>query len=113
MPTPPPIPLRQQLQADLRDAMRARDTSRVSVLRTTLSAIANAEAVDVTGPTVRTGLLADVQRVELTEDDIKDIARREREELASAAAEMRGLGQTAQAAELDEQAAILDGYIGR
>jgi hypothetical protein len=40
-------PLRDRLQSSLKSAMRERDATATSVLRTTLSAIANAEAVEV------------------------------------------------------------------
>jgi uncharacterized protein YqeY len=106
-------PLRQQLQSDLRVAIKARDASRVAVLRTTLAAIANAEAVDADQPGKSVGLFGDVERVFLSEEDVRVITTNEREELAAAAAEMRGLGQVQHAAELEARTAVLDAYLSR
>ena len=106
------VPIRQQMHDDLGAAMRARDTTRVGVLRTTLGAVANAEAVDVDAVTVRTGLLGDVERRHLTEDDVRAIIDGERADLAATAEEMRAVGQTEEADELARRVAILDAYLG-
>jgi hypothetical protein len=103
--------LRHQMQADLSPAIKARDTSRVAVLRTTLAAIANAEAVDPGQPTPRVGLLGDVERRQLTGDDVRRIVIGERDDLLATAAEMDRLGQVASASDLGARAAILDGYL--
>jgi uncharacterized protein len=103
--------LRQRMHDDLAAAMRARDRTRVGVLRTTLGAVANAEAVDGTGATVRTGLLGDVERRQLTADDIRAIIDRERRDLAAAAEEMRAVGQVDEADELVRRVGILEGYL--
>jgi hypothetical protein len=104
-------PLRAALQHDLGVAMRGRDASRVAVLRTTLAAIGNAEAVDASGPSVRTGLLGDVARRELTECDVRDIVATERDELLVAADEMRSLGQQAAASDCEQRAAVLEALL--
>ena len=96
---------------DLAAAMRERNRTRVGVLRTTLGAVANAEAVDVGAATVRTGLLGDVERRELTEHDVEAIVERERADLAATAEEMRAVGQADEADELERRAAILDAYL--
>ena len=47
IPVPSPrLDIRAQMQADLKEAMKAHDSSRVAVLRATLGALANAEAVE-------------------------------------------------------------------
>ena len=104
--------VRQQMQADLPAAIKARDASRVSVLRTTLAALANAEAVDLSGPRSTAGLLGDVERKLLSERDMREIVSRERAELwAAAAEEMERLGQRREAVELETRAGILESYL--
>src|SRR3954447_1484643 len=104
-------PLRQRMHADLPAAMKARDASRVSVLRTTLAAVANAEAVHPADGAEATRLLGDVARKHLSEDDVRSIVVRERDDLATSAEEMQRLGQDEEAAELGGRAAILDRYL--
>jgi uncharacterized protein YqeY len=101
------------MQADLKDAMKARETSRVTVLRATLAAIANAEAVESDG---RVSLTApagstEVARRELSHGDVVGIIVRERDELLTAAAEREGLGLGCDAAGLRAQAELLDAYL--
>jgi uncharacterized protein YqeY len=50
--------LRERLQAGLAPALRAGDATRLSVLRTTLAAVANAEAVDASGARPASGAFA-------------------------------------------------------
>jgi len=99
------------MQADLPAAIKARDASRVSVLRTTLGALANAEAVDLSGPRSTAGLLGDVERNLLSERDMREIVSRERAELRAAAQEMERLGHRRQAVELETRAGILESYL--
>jgi len=99
------------MQADLPAAIKARDASRVSVLRTTLGALANAEAVDLSGPRSTAGLLGDVERKLLSERDMREIVSRERAELWAAAQEMERLGQRREAVELEARAGILESYL--
>ena len=75
-------PIRERLQAALSDALRSRDALRMSVLRTTLSAIANAEAVEVAPGTTAT----EVARRALSEDDVRAVVVAERHELEAKAA---------------------------
>ena len=100
--------LRDRLEADLTDALRARDAVRVSVLRTTLSALSNAEAVDASlfDPGV-----TEVPRRELGDDDIRSIVERERDELRTSANRMRRVGAADRARELVAQARLLDDYL--
>jgi uncharacterized protein YqeY len=96
-------PLRDRLQTSLKAAMQARDASATSVLRTTLSAIANAEAVEVPAGTTATEL----PRRHLTEDDVRAIVRGERDDLATTATELRSHGRLDEAKELDAKASVL------
>lgn len=82
-----------RLRADLTAAMKGRDTDTVRVLRVVLGAVGNAEAqpVDTDPPTALTvsggiagaaaGLgAAEAERRVLTEQDVREIIRAEREE---------------------------------
>src|SRR5580700_5441849 len=97
--------------------MKARDRLRISVLRTTLSAIANAEAVPLPTPTryiePARGRSTDVQRAFLSEDDIRSIVRREHDQLVVDAQEFYRLGETARAVDLEAQTEILQSYLRR
>src|SRR5262245_19012865 len=82
------VDVRARMQADLKEAMKDRDSARVTVLRSTLGALANAEAVDApTGPISLTAAAGttEVARRELTHDDVRDVIERERAELLAAA----------------------------
>ena len=99
--------LTARLRAGLTAAMRARDRTAVRALRTALAAVANAEAQPVADP-APASLLADgpiagavaglgaaeVARRELSEDDVRQIVRAERDGYAAA-------GATPEAAVLD------------
>lgn len=88
--------LTERLRADLTAALRRRDRSAVSTLRSVLATIANAEAVPVDdrrvtveGPVAGavTGLgAAEAPRRELSEDDVRALVARDRDELLAAAA---------------------------
>jgi len=102
---------RELMQDELTAAIKAGDDPRVDVLRTTLAAIANAEAVDLSGPTTPVGLLGDVERRRLSDDDIRAIIAAERDELAGTAEHLLRLGRADRARELDERATILAEYL--
>jgi uncharacterized protein len=111
-PSPMPTSLRERLQADLPDAMRARDRDLTSVLRTTLAAIANAEAVDHIGSNPAAGVgTNDVDRRELSDEEILTIVVAERDRLRELGAEMTAIGQHDEASSLLEQAAVLHRYV--
>ena len=89
--------------------MKEQAPERVSVLRTTLAAIANAEAVG--GPTPDgpwRESAAEVDRRPLTDDDVVAIVRAELDGLRVASGEMRALGQATEVERLAAQAAILE-----
>lgn len=105
--------LQRHLRDALGSALRRRDHTAAAALRTALTAIANAEAVDpapeVAGPVV--GRSADVARNRLTDAQVVEILRAEiADELASADAYARH-GRAEQAAELRARAAVLTGQI--
>jgi uncharacterized protein len=99
--------IRERLHADLTVAMKARDARRTTLLRTTLAAVANAEAVD---PAAHRGQ-TEVARRHLTEDDVRGVVRREIAELRAAADELRGAGRDEDAVDLEERAVTLATYL--
>lgn len=101
--------LRDLIAAELRDALRARDRPRIAVLRTAAAAIANAEAVSPSTDVRAT----EVDRLTLTEADVRHIVEAERAEALAGATELAGLGADDRAAELREHAAVLDDLLTR
>ena len=100
------------MQADLKAAMSAKDKTTVAVLRTTLAALSNAEAVSAEGSTPAQGTFAnEVDRKVLDDADVVAIIQRERAELQASADEYDGVGQSEEAAALRAQLAILDRYL--
>ena len=116
--------LSDRLRADLTAGMRERDRERVRVLRTVLSAIANAEAqpdLDATPTSLRSegpiagatdGLSADVARRELDETQIRAVVAAERDERLASADDLESRGAGEAAGVLRAEAALLDGYLG-
>lgn len=107
-------PLRERLRAALKPAMKARDRSAVSALRSALSAIDNAEAID-TGD-VKAGALedsaiglgaAEAPRRHLSDTEIEQIVRHEIEERRTAAAEYDRLGAADRRDQLTSEADAL------
>lgn len=95
----PDSALRERLRDALKPAMKARDRSAISALRSALAAIDNAEAIDAGD--AKAGALeagavglgtAEARRRDLTETDITQIVRREIDERRHAAAEYDRLG---------------------
>lgn len=113
--------LQDRLRGDLTAALRARDRVTAGVLRTALSAIANAEAVDDTSVSPRSeGVIAgaapglgaaDVARRELTAADVHSIVAGERDERLASAADLDARGASDAAAALRAEAALLEKYL--
>ena len=100
--------MQQRIRADLLAAMKAKDETRLKVLRSAMAAIANAEAVD---PTTAPKGATEVARRELTEDDVRAVIEAERAELAAAAADLRANDRPDEAAHLEARRSILDAYL--
>ena len=111
-------------RAKLRDALMAarkdRDATRVAALRSALSAIDNAEAVDVrldaqSSETIAGGVVglgaAEAARRELSDDEIRELVRAEVDERMTAAAAI-DTTHTERAASLRAEAAVLTGLLG-
>lgn len=116
--------LPRQLRADLTTAQRARDRDQVRVLRTVLSAIANAEAqpnldqppmsLQSDGPFAGAaqGLgAADVDRRELDAGQLRAVIEAEQAELLTAANDLITHGAVDAADALRADAAFLDRYL--
>jgi len=103
--------IRTRIRDDLAQAMRDRDMARVKVLRTTMSAIQNAEAVEGVASVEGVVGYGDVQRRTLTDDDVIEIIVREIEEFERSVAEYRRIGQTERAEGLQMGLEVLLAYL--
>jgi len=113
---------RETLRDALLSARKERDATRVSALRSALSAIDNAETpdtVDVDAPaseTIAGGVVglgaAEVARRELSDAQIRDLMRAEVDERLAAAEQMSGGDHTERAAALRAEATVLTGLLG-
>jgi len=104
-------PLRTRIRDDLAEAMRDRDMARVKVLRTTMSAIQNAEAVEGVASVEGVVGYSDVQRRSLSDDDVIEIILREIEEFEGSVAEYRQIGQMERAEGLQRELEVLRSYV--
>lgn len=119
MDSPGPADIPARLTLALRAALKARDAAAVSALRSVLSAISNAEAVEPDqAPTARTGNphivgavtglgAAEVQRRQLTEAQVAQILQAEIDERHRAAREYHQAGHRDRADRLRLEADVL------
>ena len=103
--------LHARIRDDLAEAMRDRDMARVKVLRITMSAIQNAEAVEGVASVEGVVGYGDVQRRSLSDDDVIEIIAREIEEFEGSVAEYRQIGQTERAEGLQRELEVLRSYL--
>ena len=105
--------LRERLREALTAAMKDRDTVAVAAFRSTLAAIANAEAIDdPIKSTPRLGVGAgESARKELSGDDLVRIVHAEVAERIAAAVEYERLGRHEPARRLRAEAAALQPYL--
>jgi uncharacterized protein len=91
--------------------MKDRDMARAKTLRTTLSAIQNAEAVE--GVSSVEGIVGygDVQRRSLGDEDVIAIIALEIEEFERSVAEYERIGQTDRSRGLQMELEVLRGYL--
>lgn len=100
--------VRQKLRESLKAALKSRDEIATAALRSALSAIANAEAVDPAPNRVRLGVgAADVPRRELSDAEVMAIIQAEIDERMHAAAEYERLGQDDRARRLGSERDVL------
>lgn len=110
---PTTLPVREQLKADLLKAMKARDKIAVVTIRTMLGAIDNAEAVPLPqGLVFAMDGSAEVPRRLLTEEDIRAILTRERDERRRAHAQYEALGLVTETERVKGEVAVFDRYLG-
>lgn len=113
--------LQARLRADLITARKARDTATTAVLRSTLAAISNAEALPVAeaslagdgpiaGAAMGVGATEAVRR-DLTDDDIRAIISGEQTERISAATDLESHGAQEKAEQLRVEAELLEAYL--
>lgn len=115
--------MRNQLRRDLTAALKARDPVTISALRSALSAIENAEAIDInTSPSsgVSYGPIAgsspglgagEVERRPLTDTDMQSIIKAQADQQSSAARQYQRLGHSQHADRLLAEAAVLRRYL--
>lgn len=103
--------LQARIQDDLAEAMRDRDMARVKVLRTTMSAIQNGEAVEGLASVEGVVGYSDVQRRALSDEDVMEIIIREIEEFEGSVAEYRQIGQAERADGLQRELEVLRSYL--
>jgi membrane protein DedA with SNARE-associated domain/uncharacterized protein YqeY len=112
--------LRERLRESLKAALSARDSIAVTALRSAMSAIDNAEAVDQSHAPAATGVIGDVRlgvgageatRRDLSTQDVLEIVRAEVNERTAAAAEYERLGRAEQANRLNAEAAALQSFL--
>ena len=100
--------IRRRLRDALYSALKARDEVATAALRSAVSAIANAEAVAPAPAKLRLGLGAgDVQRRDLSDDELLAIMRAEVDQRVAASTEYERLGQGEKAQRLRAEADVL------
>jgi uncharacterized protein len=105
-------PLREQLKTALTEAMKARQSNVVSTLRSILSEIDNAEAVEVTLSSVPVvGLSKDVPRKILSEEQMQNILQDQYDEIQLSFTEYKRLGKNEEAEQLRMELDVLAPYL--
>jgi len=103
------VEMKARMRGDLLGALKAKRADEIAVLRSLLAAIDNAEAPPIdTAPAF--GTSAEVERLLLTEAQLREVLRREMEEREQAAEELARLGQGDHADALLRQAEIAARY---
>ena len=109
-----------RMRADLPVAMKARDASAVSALRTGLAAIANAEAPELTTPAGGVpplpvepvvGQLVEHARLDLSVADVEGILRHEIADRHDTIAAIEPHGRAAEIDDLRAEIAVLERYL--
>ncbi|HSK06047.1 MAG TPA: GatB/YqeY domain-containing protein [Acidimicrobiia bacterium] len=105
--------IRSLLGSDLTTAMRTGDKVRIRAIRSTMTAIANAEAVEA--PTGAEGTVgySDVPRRQVGRAQIHELIESEIGERETAAAQYRGVGRPADAEILEAEIGVLRVYLDR
>jgi uncharacterized protein YqeY len=102
----------ERLKNDLTNSMKARQNLRVATLRTMLSALDNATAVEVDVSYVpMEGVTPDVPRKELSESDQLVILTKEAEARRHAVVQYEQLGKSQEAARLRAELEVFEDYL--
>jgi uncharacterized protein YqeY len=103
------VEMKARMRGDLMGALKEKRADEIAVLRSLLAAIDNAEAPPIdTAPAF--GTSAEVERLLLTEAQLRQVLRREMEEREQAAEELARLGQRERADALLRQSEIAGRY---
>ncbi len=108
------VELRKRMSNDLRAAMKKRDKAAVSLLRTLMAALDNAEAVTVdlsTLPKVATTERYEVPRKELTSAEVQQLLERELAERQRAHAGYVALGLDDEATRMQTEIELVASYL--
>ena len=100
------MPFRRFLRADLVEARKDRNSELVSLIRTLIAAIDNAEAVDH----VEDDAVTEIARRRLSDDEVMSIIVSEGEELRHAADDFDRRGNQDEAERLRSLSKVADGY---
>jgi uncharacterized protein YqeY len=111
--------LRVRLRQALPEAMRARDKTAVSALRSTLAALDNAEAVPERAEDARAALeqapvgvgVTEARRRELSEPAVAEVVRAEADERLEVAEQLTAPEHAERVARLRAEAAVLLGFL--
>lgn len=95
-----PVGLQEQLQSDLRDAMKARDRERTSALRMAIAAVKDKSVAEGKGP-----------QGELSDETVQTVLTREVKRRRESAAAFRDAGRAEQATREDAEAAVYEAYL--
>ncbi len=110
--------MKVRLRTDLKSAMRTRTSLDVSVLRSLIAALDNAQAVPVGDQHARYvdyefgDPSVEIPRLVLDAADVEAVLEREASEWSVAADRFEALGQSDKSAELRKQATIVARYLG-
>lgn len=111
--------IQQQLQDDLKSAMRSGERLRVDVLRMALAAIKNAQiaqvkqAYDAAAPAEDPDAVVAIERRELSDEAVLDTLARELKRRREAAEAYRQGKREDLAVQEEREAAVLEGYLPR
>ena len=104
--------VRDEMQADLREAMRSRDRPAVVALRTALAALSNAEAPPIdSAPLEVRGELVQNVRHELSDDEVTTIVQAQIDDRGRTITELLPHGQDAEVATLRAEIDVLRRYV--
>jgi uncharacterized protein len=115
------VPLRQRLRAALPTALKSRDRTAVSALRSTIAAIDNAEAVDGQGFSGSLAIewspvgvgAAELPRRVLHEADVEALVRKEIADREAAALEYDQAGRSDRADQLRAEVGVLAAFLAQ